>query len=502
MTDINPSIILEDSKDNRYFFYYKDSSVCYREVPVQGDVKNTILISQSNGDFAAAIDTDDTIYLACNSRYKGVLLFIYTSSGWKFEPVVNLHNSSNIYIMDIIVQNGSIHIFFSKKLPVANMYNVYHIHKNANDKTPYIEYSWKKNSLSEIYSQSIENSYSLLPVKNGIIHYASVWYDGTHYYINYCCYDDSRKSWVHKSLSMSYRNQVFIKLLQHNKKINLLCFSNETEGSNIRHFLSKSTGSNEIDFKELGNIRIDTSGIIPLFYSDEKAIQAAWVKDHVFHQYTYDDSSGKWRKVIDLPVTVETSIHILKIMKSSNPLSITKGYFILDKNFKILRPVEYITDGISEGKPKEKVQTAPIPDMNDYLKQILVEIRELSDNVKHLNSRIGSLENKNEKNFTPEKTAIEHPILKKSGFKEKFMKSERLPNYESMLKKQENITTYVGKPVAAKPDSDIPQDSVKQAFVSPNAADQKNNEDNCAEDSGEIPYKYNSIMKKIEEFFK
>ena len=67
--------------------------------------------------------------------------------------------------MDIIVQNGSIHIFFSKKLPVANMYNVYHIHKNANDKTPYIEYSWKKNSLSEIYSQSIENSYSLLPVK-------------------------------------------------------------------------------------------------------------------------------------------------------------------------------------------------------------------------------------------------------------------------------------------------------------------------------------------------
>ena len=106
------------------------------------------------------------------------------------------------------------------------------------------------------------------------------------------------------------------------------------------------------------------------------------------------------------------------------------------------------------------------------------------------------------KEFHSEKTAIEHPILKKSGFKEKFMKSERLPNYESMLKKQENITTYVGKPVAAKPDSDIPQDSEKQAFVSPNAADQKNNEDNCAEDSGEIPYKYNSIMKKIEEFFK
>ena len=124
MTDINPSVMLEDSKGNRYFFYYKDSSVCYREVPVQGGVKDTILISQANGDYAAAIDADDTIYLTCNNRYKGILLFIYTSSGWKFEPVANLHNSSNIYIMDIIVQNGSIHIFF-QKLPVANMYNVF-----------------------------------------------------------------------------------------------------------------------------------------------------------------------------------------------------------------------------------------------------------------------------------------------------------------------------------------------------------------------------------------
>lgn len=502
MTDINPSVMLEDSKGNRYFFYYKDSSVCYREVPVQGGVKDTILISQANGDYAAAIDADDTIYLTCNNRYKGILLFIYTSSGWKFEPVANLHNSSNIYIMDIIVQNGSIHIFFSKKLPVANMYNVYHIHKNTNDKTPYIEYSWKKNSLSEIYSQSIENSYSLLPVKNGIIHYASVWYDGTHYYINYCCYDDSSKSWVYKSHSTSYKNQVFIKLLQHNKKINLLCFSNEIEGSNIRHFLSKSSGSSEIDFKELGNTRIDTSGIIPLFYSDDKAIQAAWVRDHVFHQYTFDDSSGKWRKVIDLPVTIGASIHIMKVMKSSNPLLITKGYFIIDENLKILKPAEYITDSNSEGKPKESVQAVPIPDMNDYLKQILVEIRELSDNVKYLNSRIGSLENRNEKNFTAEKTVIEQPPLKKSGFKEKFMKSKRIPDYESMLKKQENIITYVGKTNAAKTDSDISKGSGKQAFVPPDVSEQKNDKDNSIEDSEEIPYKHNSIIKKIEEFFK
>lgn len=491
MADIKPSVMLEDSKGGGYFFFYRDSSIYCREIPNQGDVKDTILISQANGDFAAAIDADDSIYLTCNSRYKGVLLFIYTNSGWKFEPVVNQHNSSNIYIMDIIVQNGSIHIFFSKKLPVANMYNVYHIHKNINDKTPYIEYSWKKNSLSEIYSQNIESSYSLIPLKNGIIHYASVWCDGTHYYINYYCYDNSTNSWLHKSLSISWKNQIFIKLIQHNRKINLLCFSNEIEGSNIYHFLSKSSSGTEIDFKEFGNIRIDTNGMIPQFYTDNKAIQMAWIRDHVFHQYTFDDSSGKWRKTIDLPITPETNMHILKIMKSSNPLSITKGYFILNKNLNISRPLELMSRTIPEDKPMEKVQSALLPDMNDYLKQIILEIRDLSDNVKYLNDKIGGIERKT---IAPPKITTEQPTLKKSDFKEKFMKNERPPNYESLLMKQENITTYVGKPDDVK--------SEKQAFVPPDSAAPKNNTDKWAKDPKEISDKHNSLMKKIEEFFK
>lgn len=500
MADINPSVMLEDSKGSRYFFFYRDSSIYYREIQIKGDVRDTILISQANGDFDAAIDTDDSIYLVCNSRYKGVLLFIYTKVGWKFEPVVNQHNSSNIYIMDIIVQYGTIHIFFSKKLPVANMYNVYHMQKNINDKTPYIEYSWKKNSLSEIYSQNIESSYSIIPLKNGVIHYASVWYDGTHYYINYYCYDNSTNSWLHKSLGISRKNQIFIKLIQHNKKTNLICFSTESEGSNIYHFLSKSSSGNEIDFKELGNGTIDTNGVVPLFYTDDKAIQMAWIKDHVFHQYTFDDSSGKWRKLIDLPVTIGTNMHVLKIMKSSNPLSITKGYYILDKNLCISRPLESISRNISEDKPKEKVQSAPLPDMNDYLKQIILEIRDLSDNVKYLNNKIGGAENINSKESLPVKTtnppkiAAEQPALKKSDFKEKFMKNERPPNYESLLMKQENITTYVGKPDNVN--------NEKKAFAPSNAEVPKNNNDNWAEDPEEVPYKYNSLMKKIGEFFK
>ncbi|MEA4847125.1 MAG: hypothetical protein VB106_07835 [Clostridiaceae bacterium] len=502
MTDINPSVMFEDSKGSRYFFYYKDASIYYREIPSTGDTKDTILISQVNGDFAAAIDTDDAIYLTCNSRYKGVLLFIYANSGWKFESIVNQHNSANIYIMDIIVQNDSIHIFFSKKLPVANMYNVYHIHKNVNDKTPYVEYSWKKNSLSEIYAQNIESSYSLLPLKNGIIHYASIWCDGTHYYINYYCYDDSTKSWLHKSLNISYKNQVFIKLIQHNKKINLLCFSNENEADNIHHFLSKSSGSNEIDFKELENTRIDTKGIIPLFYSDDKAMQLAWIKDHVFHQYTFDDSSGKWKKAIDLPITAETNMHILKIMKSSNPLSITKGYYLLDKNGNILRPVEHISKSTDEDKIKDTPIADPQPDMNDYLKQILAEIKDLSDNVRYLNNRMGSIENRSSKEPLPIRPSIpaknpvknetEQPALKKSDFKEKFMKNEKSPNYENLLIKQDNITTYVGKSASGKPASDISQGiktdngaagSEKQAFVPPRAE------------------KGNNLFKKIGEFF-
>lgn len=115
MADIKPSIVLEDSRGCKFFFYYRDSSIYYREVSNNGDTKDTILISQANADYAAVIDSDDTIYLICNSRYKGVLLFTYTNNGWKFESVVTLHNSSNIYIMDMLVASGSIHVFFFKE---------------------------------------------------------------------------------------------------------------------------------------------------------------------------------------------------------------------------------------------------------------------------------------------------------------------------------------------------------------------------------------------------
>lgn len=512
MADIKPSIALEDSKGNKYLFYYKDTSIYYREIQGTGDTKDTILISQANTDFAVAIDTDDTIYLTCNSRYKGVLLFTYTNLGWKFEPVINLNNSTNIYIMDMLVQNGYIHIFFSKRLPIANLYNVYHLQKNIKEQVSYIEYSWKKNSISEIYSRNIENSFSILQSKGGIIHYASVWYDGTQYFINFYCYDDSIKYWIHKNLNVSYKSSVAIKLINHNKKINLLCFSSDNEANNIHHFLSKSSGNSEIDFKEVNNAHVDTGGAVPLFFSDDKAIQLAWMKDNVFHQFTYDDSSGKWRKTIDMPVTSETNIHSLKLIRNSGSISINKGYFIMDKNYNISRPIEHITRDFPENKPKEKLQTAAVPEMNDYLKQILDEIRGLSYNVKHLNDRIDSLESNTYFKKAPMAKPAEstysvsekvhsdsgNKALKKSNFKEKFMKSEKLPNYDNMLIKQENITTFVGKPAADKDSTNTTQaaeenkdTSEKRAFVAP-GLNQRN----------ETTKNDNGFLKRIGEFFK
>lgn len=512
MSDIRPSIVLEDSKGNKYLFYYKDTSIYYREVLSTGDTKDTILISQANTDFAAFIDTDDVVYLICNSRYKGVLLFIYTNLGWKFEAVVNLNTSSNIYIMDMLVQNGSIHIFFSKRLPIANLFNVYHLQKNINEQVSYIEYSWKKNSISEIYSQNIESSFSIIPAKGGIIHYASVWYDGTHYYINYYCYDDTIKYWIHKSLNIAYKNPVSLKLINHNRKINLLCFSNDNEASNIHHFLSKSSGSSEIDFKEVNNAYVDTGGVVPLFYTDDKALQLAWLKDHVFHQYTFDDSSGKWRKAIDLPITTETNIHVFKLIRNSGSISITKGYFLLDKDYIISRPIEHISRNIVEDKPKEKPNAAAAPEVNDYLKQILDEIKGLSDNVQHLNGRLDNLESNTIikgtsteifEDSSPIRSGITNSdfgskILKKSNFKEKFMKNEKVPNYDNLLIKQENITTFIGKPSANKNNGNTLQGSTKNddiseknAFVAPGSRQQK-----------EVSYNGKGFLRKIGEFFK
>lgn len=473
MIDIKPSTILVDSKGNRYFFYYKDSSIYYRVVSVAGDIKDTILVSQIYGDYAVTIDTDDIIYLACNSRYKGILLYIYTNNEWKFEPVLNLHNSSNTSIMDIIASDSSIHIFFSKKLPISNMYNVYHIHKSLKDQAPYAEYSWIKNSLSEIYAYNytIENSYSILPLKGGIIHYASVWHDGTHYFINYYCYDDSIKSWIHKSLNISNKNQIFIKLIHHNRKINLLCFSADREANNIHHFIIKSSGAGEIDFKEVNSSRINTNGTIPLFYSDDETLILAWIKDNVFHQYTLDDLSGNWNKTIDLPLTAETNINAVKIIRNQGSVSITRGYFLLDKNYNISMPVGHSSGNARGNMLRAKPLIYSSYEMNEYLRQILDEIKNLTDNIIHINKRIDNLESvafvQKAAEGTPKEllrarqgtaanVAYEPVTLKKTNFREKFMSNTKIPNYDSLVLQQENVTTFVGQPEENKTNGDYP----------------------------------------------
>jgi len=511
MADIKPSIVLEDSKGNKYLFYYRDSSIYYREVRSTGETKDTILISQANSDFAVTIDTDDAVYLTCNSRYKGVLLFIYTNLGWKFESVVSLNNSPNIYIMDIHVQNGSIHIFFAKRLPIANLYNVYHLQKNLNEQSPYIEYAWKKNSISEIYSQNIENSFSMATSKGGVIHYASVWYDGSFYYINYYCYDDSIKYWIHKTLNISYKSPVSLKLINLGKKLNLICFSNENEASNIHQFASRITAGSDIEFKEFNNSYVDTNGVIPFFYYDDKSMQLAWIKDQVYHQYTFDDSAGKWRKAIDLPMTPETDLHVFKLIRNSGGITITKGCFLLDRDYSISRPIEHVARQAVDDKAEEKPPAAA-PEVSDYLKQILDEIKGLSDNLHHLNDRIDGLESKT---YTGKHQTVksEEPTsgikeennndlvnisLKKTNFKEKFMKNVKVPNYNNLLIKQDNITTYVGKPSADRTNGsnsqgkDLNNDgSGKQAFAAPGPRQRDINRN-----------KNNSLIKKIGEFFK
>lgn len=523
MSEPNPSIMVEDSKANRYFFYSKDSSIFYDEVSNSGDNKNTILITQINDGFAVSIDKDDTIYLTCNSRYKGILLFSYSGDGWKFESVINAHNSTNMHIMDMIVQNGSIHIFVSKKLSV-DIHNVYHIQKNIRENAPYSDYAWNKNSLSEIYSQNIENSYSLLPLKNGSIHYAGVWCDGTRYYINYYCYDESVKSWIHKNLSISYKNQISIKLIPHNKKINLLCFSVENGTGSIHHFWGKGGGGSEIDFKEFGNTRMDTNGTVPLFYADDKGIQAAWVRDYVFHQYTLDDSSGKWKKTLDLPLTAERRIYVLKIIKNSGLPSITKGYFLLNEKFNILKPAEFFSGSIAADKPKKAYENANESDIKFSLNQILSEIKALSENMRSMDKRINGLERNTSGNNAYDRehivTYTEKPEidkitedsnikLKKSNFKEKFMNSRTAPNFESMLKKNQNITAFTGKENKNSVSGEIPQEikddnrtdaNKKQAFATPGKTVRQDTESTNANEN-ETSDK-NTLLKKIGEYFK
>lgn len=518
MLDIRPSTIVEDSRGNRCFFYYKDYSIYYREVTNTGEIKDTILISQVGSDFAAAIDAEDTLYLVCNSRYKGILLFIYTNYGWKFEYVITVHNSSNIYLMDMLAFNGSIHIFFSKKLPLPNIYNIYHISRDLNDPSPYAEYAWRKNILSEIYSQNIEQSYSIIQVKGGLIYFAGIWHDGTNHYINYCCYDDGTKSWIHKSLPASYKNGVNIRLIYHNKKVNLFCFSEVGDGNNLHHFTNKPYGSGEIEFKHLYSTKIEAQGTTPSFYADEKAIRMEWIKDRVYFQYIFDEASGKWKKSIELPQTADADMLYLRVIKNTgSALHSSKGFYLLDMGYNFAKPLEHSVKSGKAEKSAEKPANDVPSEAADYLKEILNEIKSLSDSIKYLNKRLDSLEGNRELPALPALPAPlsnktpENPVLKKSNFKEKFMKSTSSPDYKNLFLKQEGISAFAGKPAEdrgkpgeiakeSKPAADASKNE-KQAFVKPPI---KSDKSDVGKNDIENPedYKYNNIFKKIGEFFK
>ena len=137
---------------------------------------------------------------------------------------------------------------------------------------------------------------------------------------------------------------------------------------------------------------MDTNGTVPLFYADDKGIQAAWVRDYVFHQYTLDDSSGKWKKTLDLPLTAERRIYVLKIIKNSGLPSITKGYFLLNEKFNILKPAEFFSGSIAADKPKKAYENANESDIKFSLNQILSEIKALSENMRSMDKRINGLE--------------------------------------------------------------------------------------------------------------
>lgn len=523
MLDVRPSTVVEDSQGNKYFFYYMDSSIYYREVTSTGEIKDTILISQVGSDFAAAVDVDDTLYLACNSRYKGIMLFVYTNYGWKFEYVINAYNVSSIYLIDILIANSSIHIFYSKKLPLPNMYNVYHMSKRLNEPSPYVEYAWRKNSLSEIYALSLEYSFSLLLSKGGLIHFAGVWNDGTQYFINYHCYDDSIKAWMHKSLSMSYKNGVNIKLLYYNKKLNLFCFSTDSDGNNLHHFISKPSGGNDIGFKHLYSTKIDSDGTMPSFYADEKSIRMEWLKDSIYWQYAFEEGSNKWKKTIELPQTADTDMLYMKIIKNKSTASYPfKGYYLLDRSYHITKPMEHMSKSSQGGKTAEKAVINPPNDTTDYLKQILNEIMSLSDNVKYLSRRVESLESKSsslktgmEESSEPPVSVSsrpqEYPTFKKSGFKERFMKSTTDPDFKSLLMNQDNISISAGIP---DDDTRKSEESIKENKPSTEAIKNENRtftesaantvkETEIIEtNKNKTDYKHSSLLEKIGEFFK
>ncbi|MDF2522283.1 MAG: hypothetical protein K0R84_2911, partial [Clostridia bacterium] len=476
------------------------------------------IASQVNENFLSAVDLQDRVYVACYNKEKGVYLLQYLNGDWKLEHILNIQGTGNIKLLSLFAINGSLHIIYAKQMTVANFYNIIHLYKPNNPDSHDTNTTWRKNNVCEMYAEKLSNSYSAIMSKEGAIHLTCEWYDGASYLINYCWFDSADDGWKKKVVTTLFKKDITLSILYEDSVLYLLCYTYEDDISAIFCYMRKEGSGKDFEFFCLDKITTPEK-VTPYFHIEGTIIYVSWTHNNKFYQYALNREQKTWAKKIAASIPVNEPIQNVEFLRNrKGKYWIVKNtYFTIDYKYNINLPY-FKENSSNEPEYKENSENVEIRnadgDLISYIPYLIDEIKTLSQLLKNANERLDQLEAKklphsentssNNKINAIFETKIDRndaPKLKKSNFKDQFMKSNKL------LSRPEAAAVFVGSANIPNPEeltkkesieiveNQTPEPQLRQNTSEPvSEAEQTANETN--------PYKDGNLFKKIGDFFK
>ena len=439
MTEKSYKAIIEDSTRNRLLFYYTNASVCCKEISKDGLIKDTVIANQVSENFLAAIDLHDNIYLVCINKDQGLYLFSYENNKWKLDQILNIQGDGGIYLLSLLVHNGSTHIIYAKQMTIANFYNINHLYKPGSPNAYNLSTSWRKNNVGEIYAENIDSAYSAIITKDGIIHLVNEWFDGSKYLINYSWYDNSNDTWRRKAVTSLFKKDIKVSILYEEGILHLLCYSYEDEVSAIFCYTKKENSNRDFEFYCLDKIKTQQA-ISPYFHVEGSAVYISWLNNNRFGQYAMSREQKFWNKKLDNLIEPNDSPIVLEYIRNRKGRALVnkKTYYYIDNKNNISLPY-FKESNTSSSEILDKTVKSSDNELTKYMPELMEELKSLSEIVKSLSLRMDQIDHKKpqekesrlittlpKQEFEQKPKISENSKLKKSSFRDQFMSTNKL----------------------------------------------------------------------------
>ncbi|MFZ5351356.1 MAG: hypothetical protein ACOZCL_01390 [Bacillota bacterium] len=532
MLDNKSVIIIEDTKQYRYMFFHRNESIYCREISKNNRIRETLLAAQVSSDFQAAIDSEDTIYIICNSREKGIIILSYQKGSWRLNQVLNIQNYSNVSILKAYVSKKVLHILYAKKLPIANFYNIHHIYSSGSE---VLNNAWKRNSITEVYSENLSTSVAAAITRNNDIHLANVWFDGSSYTITHCQFDASRDTWSKKSITKLFDKSINVQLLTDKYKLHLFCHSMEDDLSVVFYFSKNEKG--DFEFVSLNKINVSTD-ICPLFFIDNNRIFSAWTANNSYYEIVLKENLKEWSDIKEYHIESELFLKEVEYITNNerHGARYKKLYMLIDEDNNILMPWQYKEmKSLSKDNRNTVIQDKDDTESTEYLRHtsyIISEIERLKSSIRDLNEKLEELLDDKTKaqhyssytdNYrTAESTKALNTDLKSMTLKKKSNFKERFMNSQTKFHSPESAAIYVAKGSLPNENvnnhkrSDISGISTKEASTTVNKQSQETDSANAQDitpggaesdmndkpDNESDENRHGNLIKKLGEIFK